>query len=163
MWQIVLTHIWQLFWHILDNHLSKPCQIILSFYCQGGGTPLPPTRIYVSILDISLTCRSDPFSIPLKFFEILLPQKFWDHSTTYYMERISKPLFSLDQTAYKCPQCAAPIHWSCNGKTGYAHCGNSPQATRMWKRGEHDKLKVCDWEGYCKRRPNGSIEIYYYP
>ena len=72
-------------------------------------------------------------------------------------------VYSVDQATHRCPLCGAPIHWACNGKTGYAYCANSPNATRMWKRGEGHMLTMCEWEGKAIRRPNGKVEIYYYP
>ena len=39
----------------------------------------------------------------------------------------------------------------------------SPKSTRSWRRGEFHNLTFCTWEGYVERRPNGQVEIYYYP
>ena len=73
------------------------------------------------------------------------------------------PIFSIDRNSYPCPKCGSEIHWSCNGKKGYAYCSKSSIATRMWKPGELHLLEICDWEGICERRLNGKVEIYYYP
>ena len=64
---------------------------------------------------------------------------------------------------HKCPKCGASIRWSCGytGK-GYAQCANSAQVTRVFELDTIHTMKFCDWEGYCERRPDGKIEIYYY-
>jgi hypothetical protein len=58
-----------------------------------------------------------------------------------------------------CPLCGERIHWSCYGKIGYAHCSQAPQATRLIIMGI--PLEFCEWEGKCKRRPDGKVEIFY--
>jgi len=58
-----------------------------------------------------------------------------------------------------CPHCSHRIHWSCHGKTGYAHCAQSPTATRLIIIGTTPTF--CYWEGKCKRRPDGKVEIFY--
>ena len=72
------------------------------------------------------------------------------------IDRLNTPL-------YKCPKCGADIRWSCayDGK-GYAHCANSTQATRVFELDSISTMKFCDWVGYCERRPDGRVEIYYY-
>jgi len=59
----------------------------------------------------------------------------------------------------KCPRCGIRVHWSCHGTTGYAHCGHSPTAARVFIPGT--PLTFCEWEGKCKRRPDGKVEIFY--
>jgi len=58
-----------------------------------------------------------------------------------------------------CPMCGEKVYWSCHGKTGYAYCSQAPQATRMIILGM--PLEFCNWEGKCKRRPDGKVEIFY--
>lgn len=62
-----------------------------------------------------------------------------------------------------CPKCGGAITWSC-GYTGrgYAHCSNSSQTTRVFQLDDIHNMKFCDWQGYCERRPDGKVEIYYY-
>jgi hypothetical protein len=67
------------------------------------------------------------------------------------------------QVTHTCPDCGAPIQWRVSSDGGEAYCSNSPEATRIWKRGEEHLMKVCRWRGYCERRLDGSIQIYYYP
>ena len=63
----------------------------------------------------------------------------------------------------RCPKCGGNIAWSCGytGK-GYAHCSNSAHATRVFELDEIHTIKFCDWQGYCERRLDGKVEIYYY-
>lgn len=66
---------------------------------------------------------------------------------------------------HQCPDCGAVIHWTCGGEPGSkgnAYCANSPGATRIWSTGEEHLLKVCEWQGQCVRKEDGSIDIYYY-
>jgi len=58
-----------------------------------------------------------------------------------------------------CPLCGEKVYWSCHGKSGYAYCSQAPQATRLIILGA--PLEFCDWEGKCKRRPDGKVEIFY--
>ena len=72
-------------------------------------------------------------------------------------------IYKVEGRDYRCPLCYSEIHWSCHGKSGYAYCSKSANATRAFKRGEFHKLQFCEWQGYAERRPNGKVEIYYYP
>jgi len=58
-----------------------------------------------------------------------------------------------------CPRCGERVYWSCHGKTGHAYCSQAPQATRLIILGM--PLDFCYWEGRCKRRPDGKVEIFY--
>ena len=58
-----------------------------------------------------------------------------------------------------CPLCGERVHWACHGKTGYAYCSQSPTATRLIVLGM--PMVFCEWEGKCKRRPDGGVEIFY--
>lgn len=68
-----------------------------------------------------------------------------------------------DDATKRCPKCGARITWSCGytGK-GYAHCSRSTLATRVFDLDTVHTMKICDWQGYCERRPDGKVEIYYY-
>lgn len=74
-----------------------------------------------------------------------------------------EPVYSFDRHTHACPKCGADIRWACPGQKGHAYCANSITATRTWKIGEFDQIEICDWEGFCQRRPDGKVEIYYYP
>lgn len=63
---------------------------------------------------------------------------------------------------HRCPECGAAITWSCNGKKGYATCSNGITATRILDLDCVDTMILCDWQGFCERRPDGKVEIYYY-
>ena len=67
------------------------------------------------------------------------------------------------QVTHTCPDCDAPIQWRVSSDGGEAYCANSPEATRVWKRGEEHLMKACHWRGYCKRTLDGNVEIDYYP
>ena len=71
--------------------------------------------------------------------------------------------YNPHDSAHKCPKCGAAIRWSC-GYTGrgYAHCANNSTATRIFELDSIHTMKFCDWQGYCERRPDGNIEIYFY-
>lgn len=73
------------------------------------------------------------------------------------------PKFNLDKPSYRCPKCNAEIRWACPGDTGYAYCANSPTATRVIELHKLHEIQFCDWKGKCLRRPNGKVEIFYYP
>ena len=74
-----------------------------------------------------------------------------------------KPYGIPGRILWVCPQCDGAIRWSC-GSTGhgYAYCEFGSAATRMFEPGAGKHAKTCDWEGYCERRPDGKVEIYYY-
>ncbi len=79
------------------------------------------------------------------------------------MEGEKKSLFNVVNGSYNCPLCGSAIYWSCPGATGWAHCSKSDQATRMWKKGEEMHIDFCTWKGNARRRPDGKVEIFYYP
>jgi len=72
-------------------------------------------------------------------------------------------LFNVENGNYSCPLCGSPIYWACPGYEGWAHCAKSDQATRVWIVGEFENLEFCEWKGNARRRPDGKVEIYYYP
>ena len=74
-----------------------------------------------------------------------------------------KKVFTLREGVYKCPICTTEIRWTCHGDKGRAYCGRASDATRVWERGEFDTLTFCDWKGFAERRPDGAVEIWYYP
>ena len=82
----------------------------------------------------------------------------------YYVEGNKKQtIFKVETGDHRCPLCGSQIRWACSGKTGYAYCAKSPEATRVFKIGQGHLLDICNWQGNVIRRPNGKIEIYYFP
>jgi len=73
-----------------------------------------------------------------------------------YQRKLSRKL--ADESFY-CPRCTSLVHWGCRSNTGYAYCSKSSTATRIWVPGV--PLTFCEWEGKCKRRPDGKVEIFY--
>ena len=75
----------------------------------------------------------------------------------------NKTLNDTQCRTYACPECGGQIRWSCGytGK-GYAQCENSPTVTRVFELDTIRTMKFCEWHGYCERRPDGNMEIYYY-
>ena len=127
-------------------------------------SPLP-TRIYVSVCDGMRWLWLSTFSIPLRNFQIFgfskkCPKIFLRLRHNY---SVGENVFSLDGTSYRCPKCDGEVRWTCPGDTGYAHCEHAPEATRIIQIHLIHELKFCDWKGKCRRRENGSVEIYYHP
>lgn len=72
-------------------------------------------------------------------------------------------IFTMEAGDHRCPLCSSPIRWACPGNSGYAYCSMAPDSTRVFRVGYGHLLDFCIWEGKVLRRPNGKIEIYYYP
>lgn len=64
---------------------------------------------------------------------------------------------------YICPKCGGSIRWSC-GYTGFgfAHCEYAQTSSRVFQLDSMHTVTFCDWEGYCERRTDGKVEIYFY-
>ena len=63
----------------------------------------------------------------------------------------------------RCPKCGAQITWSCGSSgEGYAQCINNIKSTRVFDLDTVYTQAFCDWHGFCERRPDGKVEIYYY-
>ena len=64
---------------------------------------------------------------------------------------------------FKCPRCAAKIHWAVQGgkagAKGYAHCSMSIYASQVWKR-DAEEIDFCIWKGDAVRLANGNVEIW---
>ena len=73
--------------------------------------------------------------------------------------RYQRKLSMKEDQSFYCPQCGSRVHWSCRSITGYAYCSKSTTATRVFRPGV--PLAFCEWEGKCKRRPDGRVEIFY--
>jgi len=65
----------------------------------------------------------------------------------------------LSNGSFYCPQCGSLVHWGGRNTTGYAYCSKSPTATRLIILGA--PLVFCNWEGKCRRRTDGKVEIFY--
>ena len=56
----------------------------------------------------------------------------------------------------KCPRCGANLHWSCVGKSGWAHCSKSPSASRVVFDLESIE-PFCHYKCKCVRLDNGEV------
>ena len=124
---------------VFDTYITFNDNVIVTSCFAKCGTPLPPTRNLCLWRYVVVCGRLSPFSISLR--------NFLNFSI-------------LKNTRLKC---GADITWSCGytGK-GSAHCSNSSQSSRIFELDSIHTIKFCDWHGYCERRPDGKVEIYYY-
>ena len=158
-----------IFFHIFDNYfydmlLTLADNALSNFVMTWGHPPPPYPNICLCTWHIPDMAVWSVFNIAEIFWDIRSSKK----SPKIFLRltlstNVGINVFSIDGSTYRCPKCGSEIRWSCTGNTGYAYCAKSSIATRVWIKGEEPNLEVCDWEGKCRRRQNGSVEIYYYP
>ena len=77
------------------------------------------------------------------------------------MEKVKRQrkLSADAHSQHACPQCASRVLWACQDSVGHAYCSKSASATRVIILSATQAF--CEWEGKCKRRPDGKVEIFY--